>query len=170
MGKDLDRLFGQKRLHFLRGVNWRIVSMEEQFPREQIRPFCLESLQKFAKGNDDIIRVHGLAPGHVVRVDHPLAVEECHHHLLGPAGMDLCLHRAWSPFLRLLFRLAFCFRGAHRHRRLIHCDNLVEDVLTLEGDELDERLAGAHSGLLLIQAQQLGHPPGTDFFTKPKSL
>ncbi len=80
--------------------------MEEPLPRYQFRLFHLESFQKSSWGSNDLLRIDGLAPGHEVGVDHPLAVEEGYHHLLCPAGMDFCLHKALCAVFQLLIGLA----------------------------------------------------------------
>jgi hypothetical protein len=95
VGNQLDRVLRQESLHYLRGVNRRVVPVKESLPGNKFGPFLPERLQESPQGINDVGRVDRNAPGDVIRIHHALILEKRKHHLLGTCGGDFGLDRAW---------------------------------------------------------------------------
>jgi hypothetical protein len=68
-----------------------IVPVEPPLLFNHLRPLFLHLLQKVAQGLDDVFSIDSRTLGNDMAVDKAFAVKKRQQHLLGPAGMDLCL-------------------------------------------------------------------------------
>ena len=113
--------------HYGGGVNRGVVPQEEPLLLAQNWSLLLEMLHEAAQGLDDVLRVDSFAPGDDVGVDEPLRVEEGQDHLLCPAGLSLCLNRAWGSLLEPLFRLLISGGCVVRYSGFVHSNNVLQN-------------------------------------------
>ncbi len=99
---DLDLSGHQTVLDHDGGVDWGTIPMEKPFSLSHDWPLLPENLHQLVQGFD-VVGIHCGSPGHIVGVVYPHGIEECQHHLLGLAGLDLGLDGArlalWQPLL-----------------------------------------------------------------------
>jgi hypothetical protein len=90
-------------------VHQSLVPEEHQV---KIKPFLLKSFEELLQ-DTDIICIHSDAPGHVVRVYHPLVIKEGKHHMLNSARYDFGLNGALCTLFKPLPGLKFLLLCVH---------------------------------------------------------
>ncbi len=76
--------------------------MEPPVPGCHRQSLFLQNFQEVSEGLNDVSSSNSSGPGHKIRVDEALRIEEGQDHLFLPSGVDLGLDRAWCSFHNLL--------------------------------------------------------------------
>jgi hypothetical protein len=158
--KQLDAVVREPLLHTGGGMDRRIVPVEKLFLLDHLRPLLLQMSHELVHGHEDVVRIDSGAPGDDVGVDQPFAVEECQQHLFRPAGVNLCLDRAWQALFNPLFGGLFYLRRMVGNHRLVHRYNSVQHRHGAPVDGGDELRASSHSLLLLVFREKFWNPAG----------
>jgi hypothetical protein len=95
-GRDL--VSGNSNLHYGSGLNRSIFPVEKPFPGHYLWPRLPQLLQEEAQVLHDVDGVDLGALWNYVGIHDPVAIKECHHHLLGSAYMQPCFMVPGFPF------------------------------------------------------------------------